>query len=583
MLTSLKNAVKRLNIFSKLVLSFMIVIIPLATLSLLMNQSGENIVRNELGQSNASNVHFYLSSLETEMNRIIRVEREYTGTDDDFRRAGVIPESMDDYERAQTILRIENKLSILQSSSPYISTIKIYFPKLGRSILSGSFGEAIPSDELDAIAGGVKRSGSPFIYWNNRLFLGMVYPATGPSMSFAIEVELSLPLLRQSLAQMSKQASSGSILMNEREGWVVSDKKEDALTGQLRRFMAQTPSGDMAFGQQRLKLNDQPYLLYYERSAALGLTLIHYVPERQAMGVLKQYRTWYWTLALGSVIVVILFSYWIYLLIHQPMKGLIKGLRQVGRGNLSVRLQHGFQDEFQDIYHQFNSMAGRIQTLIDEVLEQTTRSQRSELKQLQSQINPHFLYNSMFILLTLIKREDLRHAEELIKHMGNYFRYITRNGEDEVALEKEILHVQAYMGIQSVRFPAIEMTWREFPDAALKMKVPRLMLQPIIENAYVHGLERKEDPGVLVIEAWQADGRLTIGVEDNGDNLDDSTIRELSERLRSNEESQETTGLINVHRRLQLKYGKQYGLSLSRGSLGGMQVMLHLPFGGEPE
>ncbi|WP_164545629.1 sensor histidine kinase [Paenibacillus albus] len=578
MLTSLKRLFYRLNMFSKLLLSFMIVIIPLAVLSLKMNQSGENIVRNELVQSNASNVHFYLSSLETEMNRIIRVEREFTSRDDDFRKFGVIPESMDDYERAQTILRIENKLSILKSSSPYIETVKIYFPKLGRSLLSGSFGGPIPPDELEAISSTMKHSGSPFVYWHDRLFLGMVYPATGPTMSFAIEVELSLPLLREALAQMSQQISSNTILINDREGWTVSDKTLNPMISKQLQFISKTAVDGKLVDQKQITLNNEPYLIYYEHSTDLGLTLVHFVPEQQAMGVLKQYRTWYWTLILFCIIVVILFSYWMYLLIQKPMKGLIKGLRQVGNGNLSIRLEHQYQDEFQNIFNQFNTMADRIQTLIDEVLEQTERSQHAELKQLQSQINPHFLYNSMFILQTLIRQEDLSHAEQLIKHIGSYFRSITRNGEDEITLEKEILHVQAYVNIQAVRFPDIEINWGAFPADVLRMKVPRLILQPIVENAFVHGIEHIEGPGKLSMEAIHGDGILTIRIEDNGDRLDDDMIDKLNERLFSDAKSKETTGVINVHRRLQLKYGKSYGVQLSRGKFGGMQVTLSLPF-----
>ncbi len=567
-----------MTIFPKLVITFLIVIIPIDALSLFMNVSGERIVRNELLASSASNVHFYLSALETEIERIMQLEREYISSDDDFKKAGVIPESMDDYERVETIRRIENKLSILKSSSPYIQEIKIYFPKLGHTILSGGLGEdTIPKEELDEIVHHAQHSASPLTYWNGRLFLGMVYPAPGNNMDFALEVELSLPLLKKSLAQMANNAASDTILINEKENWTVSGKQEHAILTDIMDFLRNTSAAGPQSGQQRMKLENEQYLLYYERSSMLGLTLVHYVPEKEATGVLNRYRTWYWILVLLSLGVVLLFSYWIFRLIHQPMRRLVGALRKVGEGNLTLRLHHRSRDEFQDVYHQFNTMVSRIQTLIDEVFEQKLRSQRSEMKQLQSQINPHFLYNSLFILLTLIKQQRLSHAEELVKHMGNYFRFITRNGEDEIRLDQEIQHAKAYAGIQSVRFPSIEVIWRGFPAASSELVVPRLILQPLIENAYLHGLEGKDGRGTLLVEAHAGDNRLEVVIEDDGDGLEDAVIDKLSAELRAAQDKNEWTGIFNVHRRLQLKFGSEYGLKVKRGALGGLAVSMTIP------
>lgn len=564
------------RLFVKIVIAFFIVIIPIGSLSLLMNQSGENIVREELLQSNSSSVHFFLSAFETEINRIQRVLREYASNDEDFQKVGVIPESMDDFERAQTILRIENKLSILHSSSPYIQEIKIYFPKLDKTILGGKLGDSISQEELDAIKNGPSSGGSPFIYFEDRLMIGIIFPAYGRT-SFAIEAQLSLPLLKQTLAQMSNHESAGSILLDARGNWSVSDRKNTVIMEPIRSQLEQFVDVDLHSGQERVVLDGQSYLLYYEHSPELSLTLIHYMLESQSMGALKQYRVWYWVLALASLIVVIVYSNLIYIYIHRPMRRLVNGLRQIGKGHLGVRLQHRSNDEFQDVYLQFNTMVEQVQTLIDEVSEQKLQAQRSELKQLQSQINPHFLYNCLFILLTLIRSKELVNAENLVKHLGNYFRFVTRNGEDEITLEKEVLHAQAYVGIQSVRFPDIRIEWHPFPASSSSIVVPRLFLQPILENAYQHGLELNEGIGKLIVEATDENGILSIRIENNGAEVGEGLIQELTARLESQHASKETTGIINVHRRLRLKYGKEYGLKLSRGKLGGLLVTVVIP------
>lgn len=577
---------RNFTLFSKIVVAFLLVVIPISAIGLLVNLSGEKIVRDELLQSHATNVHFYLQSLETEIARIMRVEQEYLVKDDDFRKAGTMPETMSDYERSQVIRRIMSKLSILKSSSPYVKEISIYFPKLGRTIWANRLGEETPHGESGEVTRSARSSGSPLNHRNNELSLSIAYPTSGVGMSFALKVELSLPLLEKALAQLSNFATSQSILLHEQEGWAIRAKPEDDTLAQIRQFLAHPSNADVLSGQERLVINKHAYLLYFERSPSLGVTLIHYVAEKEALAILNQYRTSHWMLIGVSFIVVVLFSYGIFLLVDRPLKRLVRALRQVGKGNLAFRLQQKYRDEFYDVFKQFNTMASQIQTLIDEVSEQKTRSQRSELKQLQSQINPHFLYNSLFILLTLIRQGEMKSAEQLVLHMGTFFRLITRNGEDEVALEKEFLFANAYIGIQSIRFPHIDVRCSELPVSLLKFKVPRLIVQPIIENAYVHGLEGKDGDGMLLIDVWAADGCVTVCVADNGDQLDEATLQRLKEALvaradqstsRASTDVAETTGLLNVHRRLQLKYGNAYGIQLSRGELGGLEVLMRFP------
>ncbi|WP_040950686.1 sensor histidine kinase [Gorillibacterium massiliense] len=567
----------RLTIFPKIIIAMLVIIVPMDILNFLMNQYGVKTVRQEILQSSASNVHFYLSSLETEINRIVRLEREYISSDDDFRKLGVIPESMDDYERGITILRIENKLSILKSSSPYIKDIKIYFPRLGRTIWTTTISETIPSDETNAIRHAEGTSISPFTFIDNRMVLGMVYPSLGNEMLFTMEVELSIPLLRESLAQMSNKQNSGSLLLNESKHWHVSDKEQEYIDSEIRSFLVKQADEGMLYGNKRIEIGKKMYLLYYERSESLGLTLVHYVPEAEAMGVLNQYQTWYGLFVFASLIFVFIFSYGIFLVIHKPMRRLVNSLYQVGKGNLSIKLHHKHNDEFQDVYLQFNTMVSQINKLIGEVSEQQSRSQRSELKQLQSQINPHFLYNSLFVLLSLIKQENLNSAERLVIHMGNYFRHISRNGEDEVEIEKEFKHAQAYAGIQSVRFPDIQIHFDDIPESFRTIRIPRLILQPLVENAYLHGLEELDGKGILRIEVLDVGNVLEVSVEDNGNQLTEDKLNHLNKRLDQGDQSEETTGIINVHRRLQLRYGKMFGLKLGVGQLGGLKATFRIP------
>ena len=169
--------------------------------------------------------------------------------------------------------------------------------------------------------------------------------------------------------------------------------------------------------------------------------------------------------------------------------------------------------------------------------------QRAELKQLQSQINPHFLYNSFFILHSMAKVGDLERIEEFTLMIGEYFRFITRNGEDFVALEDETRHSRMYTEIQKLRFSRrIKVQFGDLPEGLERVRVPKLIFQPIIENAYEHSLERTEE-GCLSVAFHRTGGFLQIIVENSGD-ISDQEIEQLRKRLDHTPETHEMTGMM---------------------------------------
>jgi len=168
---------------------------------------------------------------------------------------------------------------------------------------------------------------------------------------------------------------------------------------------------------------------------------------------------------------------------------------------------------------------------------------------------------------------------EYTRFLGDYFKYIARNASDIVPLRDEISHADAYIRIQMLRFSnRIRTEVEPLPEELGKTEVPKLVLQPLIENAYVHGLGKKLEEGFVSLAFVKTDGAIGIVIEDNGE-LQDSTLAELHGRLtRLNDNLvEETTGILNVHKRIQLKYGKEYGLFAERSKLGGLKITMKLP------
>jgi two-component system sensor histidine kinase YesM len=215
---------------------------------------------------------------------------------------------------------------------------------------------------------------------------------------------------------------------------------------------------------------------------------------------------------------------------------------------------------------------------VHEVYEKNFRLQLSELRQLQSQINPHFLYNSFYIVYRMAKMGDHEQIMAFAKYLGDYFRFITRSDSDTVAFGQEVDHVRNYIEIQTVRFSKrISVRFDELPEPARQIPIPRLILQPIVENAYKYALEDKVMDGELRVSFKLTAGSVFLTVEDNGDSLDEESLNELRRQLNQGATPAETTGLVNISRRLELMYGDRSGIRVDRSELGGLLVRVEIP------
>ncbi|GGD72577.1 sensor histidine kinase [Paenibacillus nasutitermitis] len=560
----------KITIYPKLVLTFLLVLIPLFLLSLIMNQYGSAYVKTEITNSMQSKVHFYNSALEKEFTRIIQLMKEFASYDD-LDLLSNRSEIMSYYDQLTSFRKLQKELSVIKNASNYIKSAKVLIPAIDRALSDNSIG-TIPKDEFAALNVVTNIYESPFIYWQDRLFISLPYPIQLNRLApeFVVDIEISQELLKDALLQFTDQTAGSTMLVNLDKGWkITGEHAHDDFIKEL---------SSASKGLQSMRIAGQNFLVAFEKSDILGTTLVMYELEQNALGPLRKFTIWFWMISGLSFILIIIVSYSVYRLIHQPLKNLVRAFRKVEQGNLNLTLDYRGKDEFQYLYTQFNAMVQNLQQMIYKVYEQKYRVQHAELKQLQSQINPHFLYNSLFILYRLAKKNRDENQIKFTKYLSDYFQFMTYNSSDEVCLADEVQHAKNYVEIQTFRFAdQIEVVFQELPEACSHIMVPRLILQPIVENAYKHGLEHRQNGGKLHVTFVEQDDILLIMVEDTGKHVDEAVIKSLQKRLDSTDASQETSGLINVHRRLIYRFGADFGLALSRGLLQGFQVTLKLP------
>lgn len=258
----------------------------------------------------------------------------------------------------------------------------------------------------------------------------------------------------------------------------------------------------------------------------------------------------------------------------RSLDSLTDGVDELKKGNISYKIDAKTFDEFQMILDEFNIMTSKIESLIEDNSEIAERKRIMELKQLENQFNPHFVYNVMEMLrYEIIFNPEL--ASDLLVSFANLMRYNSNYGNVEVLLKTDMDYMENYLSLQKRRFGERLSYEINIDEEILKLKAPKLVLQPIIENSIKHGIENT--PRLKInISAIKHKNRLEIIVKDNGQGIEYNRLMYLRKALESREPP-EHVGLYNVHRIIRLLYGDPYGLSIESKFRHGSKVTLNIP------
>jgi two-component system sensor histidine kinase YesM len=585
---SLRHLHKLLKLYPKLILSFLVVLTPVYAISLMMNNYAERNVQDKIDESMKSNVHFYIRQLESDFTRIIRMQEEFVN-DRDVALLSSAGEIFNDFDWRNAVLNTRNRLTTMRNLNSYVRESSIYLPSEKRLISSAAAYDQLTDAEYQLLKSASRQIANPFVYSGDRLFISFPYSnlalINGREPRFLVSAEIDSAAVGDVLDTMKIDGNGGAFVVGGDSKWLFHGKTSNtdfmhAILDSLQLNKAENYLAADGENGKVLRIDGQTYWVNVEKSQKLGFSLIMYMPESQMLGALKQYRVWFWVLSVISILIVIVFSYSIFLQIHQPLRRLIQAFRGLENGTLDKELVYKRSDEFSYLYQQYNHSAKRIKELIHEVYEQQYRANLTELRQLQSQINPHFLYNNFFILYRMAKNEENDNIARFTSYLGKYFQFITRTQKGQINLAEETAFSQTYVEIQSFRFEdRIVARFAELPERYATVEVPKLILQPIIENVYHHGLRNTLEGGLLEVRFEQEGEQLCIIVEDNGEEMPLADYEELQSKLKASAgwSNIETTGVINVHRRLRLEFGEVGGVAFNRRPGGGNQVILSIP------
>ena len=326
-------------------------------------------------------------------------------------------------------------------------------------------------------------------------------------------------------------------------------------------------------------------LMTYVTSPVTGWTVLQAVPLsvllKDAETVNRQMLLVGLVCLAASIFVSVLYS----LRITRPLSVLRRSMKRVEKGEFGLSIPVESEDEIGHLSRTFNLMVSRLGSLTYRLYETEIREKNAEIASLQSQINPHFLYNTLGSISMYAELEGNREVVSMTNHLSALLRYSMGGGRSEVTIREEIEHIRGYLAIQSIRYEERLRYKIEARPGLLEQPIIRLTLQPVVENAIVHGLERGSGEVEIGIAISAKNGQVSIAVEDNGPGMDDEALRRQNAKMEEGllPDGPGGHGLVNVHRRLALKYGRGFGVRLERSASGGIRANIMLPRAAEEE
>lgn len=264
--------------------------------------------------------------------------------------------------------------------------------------------------------------------------------------------------------------------------------------------------------------------------------------------------------------------------ITAPIQELEKSVNALEAGELDTKVYMGGSYEIQHLGRSIGDMARRIQELMEDIVTEHESKRKSEFDTLQSQINPHFLYNTLDIIVWMIENEQKNEAVRVVTALARFFRISLSKGKSIIPVRDELEHVRNYLMIQQMRFKNKFTYQIEEEPEVLGLASLKLMLQPLVENAIYHGMEFMDGDGEILVRAGLQDGKLCFLVADNGLGMTEEQVEQiLTGQPHISSRRGSGIGVKNVNERIRLYFGEEYGLSIDSEPDEGTRIRICLP------
>jgi two-component system sensor histidine kinase YesM len=564
----------KMSFFKKIMVLMFVLLIPVIILYSFSYQTSVQVIQNEIENSSMRQLSFFLKQVENTAAQLA-LHSITLSNESGVREISQLDQVGSFLTIVKTKKAIQEKLLLYSSSSSWQNHISIYSPISQVTLSTNPALEyQLPELKEELITRWNFKKKDKFNPNDRFTWYTTDPPNSRYDLSLAnhiMEISFSTENLRNMLDEFMTSRQGNPFFYRLGMDPIVNRKGNPEYVAALIQYLQNQPQGPHTTYEQ-VTISGKPYMVSSVPSDMLGWSLVDFVPLDEVLSPIYKSRNYFYTVITILLILGTAISFVLYRNVQLPIRELINNVQKLKRGDYSARLSQQPKNEFHFLFSRFNEMAADIQDLIEKVYAEKIRSREATLKQLQSQINPHFFYNCLFFIVSMSRLGENKAVEAMATNLGDYYRYTTRVEKQTSTLREELGLVQNYLTIQQLRqqinFEIV------IPQEMLELPVPRLLLQPLVENAIIHGLEPLDGDGRLMIYGDIGDGRVNLIVEDGGVGMLEEELIELRSKLSEPLSEEMGCGVWNVHQRLIYMHGENSGLRLYRSQLGGLRAVL---------
>lgn len=580
----------------KLIISYLVaVFVPLLLtgvfLMLKANQIIENQSNRTLGASMEQliyNIETRLSSYEELANHFYFDTALYSDLQKDYSQSSavdIVTVEEAFMERVKAQLKFKNDLRAITIyyHNPHLYNAAPYMTRLRDEMKNNPAFQTALTSRYEGYWGPTLAVSSDGLYWDphpkKNASTTKVFSYNRP-MDFYNESEpaglLTLEVKEEDLYQLlAKESGDKQLFLAEPGGQIVTSNIRDrlgtSLDGSLYERIRQTPQGEFLWEQ-----TDDHYKVMYNELRN-GWKMVYMVSVNQLMEETRDMSKYGLLFILGSMILSVLLIALFSNLIVSRMTILLKRIQRMRSGEIAVGQFVSGNDEIAVLDRSFNQMAEQMKYLIDEVYTLSIKKKEAELTALQSQINPHFLYNTLSTVSWLGRKNGNLEVCDIVESLATFYRISLSKGKEMIKIREEFECIRAYMDIQRYRQKNRVRPIFKVDEGILDAVTLKLILQPIVENAILHGLSNEKEQITILIKGSFSEGGIKLEVTDDGVGMAPHAVAALLKE-ETDAERKGGYGLRNVNERIKLHFGQQYGVTVRSNPGSGTSVYLNLPY-----
>jgi two-component system sensor histidine kinase YesM len=354
----------------------------------------------------------------------------------------------------------------------------------------------------------------------------------------------------------------GRIFIFNQNNRVVSCRDKSVLRRELKDVIGHDAQFHEDQGYFEIKIGKEDYLVTYYKNNIMGWSYVCLEQLSHILSASAGIKQMTFMLCLLCLVVTFLFSIFLSTKVTKPVNKLVNNIKEVQQGNLDTRVNFKSKDEFGLIGSAFNDMLKRLRQSIEDIYEAQQKKKEAEIRALIMQINPHFLYNTLTSIIWMTNSNKKNEVIRMVSSLSRLFRISISRGKEIIPVDEELQHAESYLIIQKIRYKDEFKYEFEVDEKVRNLYMPKLLLQPLVENSIYHGIRTVESSGIIKIKVFTESCRLIIEVADNGNAMSDKEVERLNDFLTSDgQDSSYGIGVKNVNSRIKMYFGNDYGLS----------------------